>query len=315
MKKIAGYLKNFVKEDFNAGFYLYTFIFLAVTIYLNYTWDLEDKWVKNDFGTWKAYFLGFSMNAFAYYAIAIPKAFVFKEGYLKIPAFWIKSSFFLLVLSIDGSFFHHSDYVYSRQDLNYEEKYYLFKIITNAYPTFLYFIPLLVMKYIYDRNEKGLYGLSIKGFDYKIYFIFLLIMMPLIFWASFQPDFIQAYPQFKPWRMKEVFGLSSFQMTAIFEFVYLFDFITVELLFRGALVIGLSSLMGKNVILPMVVTYAFLHFGKPFAETIGSIFGGYILGVIALQSRSILGGCAIHMGVALLMELMALLQYYVIQKH
>lgn len=138
-------------------------------------------------------------------------------------------------------------------------------------------------------------------------------MIPLIFWASFQPDFLEAYPQFKPWLYNEAFGLSKFQMSLIFEFFYGIDFVTVELIFRGAMVIGLSSLMGSSVILPMVVTYAFLHFGKPLAETIGSIFGGYILGIIALNTRNILGGCTIHIGVALLMEAMALMQFYVIQ--
>jgi hypothetical protein len=314
MKKISQYLKDFVKADFNASFYLYTAAFLVITIYLNYNWDLEKKWI-DDSNSWKDYFFSFSFNAFAYYAIAVPKAFAYKEDYLKNSSFWIKSSLFLLILSIDGSFFHHTHYIFSRDYLNYDEQYFLLKIITNVYPTFVYFIPLIVLKYIYDRNEKGLYGLSVEGFDYKVYFVFLFIMTPLIFWASFQPDFLEAYPSFKPWAANEVFGLSKAQMSGIFEVFYLFDFVTVELLFRGALVIGLSSIMGKHTILPMVVTYAFLHFGKPMAETIGSIFGGYVLGVIALYSRSILGGCAIHMGVALLMEVMALIQYYLIQHH
>lgn len=314
MKKISQYLKDFIKADFNAGFYIYTAGFLIITIYLNYSWSLEEKWI-NDSNAWKDYFFSFTFNAFAYYAIAVPKAFIYREDYLTNISFWIKSSLFLLILSIDGSFFHHTQYIFSRGDLNYDEQYFLLKVITNVYPTFIYFIPLLILKYFYDRNEKGLYGLSIEGFDYKVYFVFLLIMVPLIFWASFQPDFLEAYPSFKPWRASEVFGLSRAQMSGIFEVFYLFDFITVELLFRGALVIGLSSIMGKHTILPMVVTYAFLHFGKPMAETIGSIFGGYILGVIALYSRSILGGCAIHMGVALLMEVMALIQYYLIQQH
>jgi len=312
MKKISQYLKDFVKADFNAGFYIYTALFLVVTIYLNYNWDLEEKWI-NDSNSWKDYFFSFTFNAFAYYAIAVPKALVYKEDYLKNSSFWIKSSLFLLILSIDGSFFHHTHYIFSRDYLNYDEQYFLLKVIANVYPTFVYFIPLIVIKYVYDKNQKGLYGLAVEGFDYKVYFIFLLIMVPLIFWASFQPDFLEAYPSFKPWRVSEVFGLSRAQMSGIYEVFYLFDFITVELLFRGALVIGLSSIMGKHTILPMVVAYAFLHFGKPMAETIGSIFGGYILGVIALYSRSILGGCAIHMGVALLMELMALLQYYFIR--
>ncbi len=66
--------------------------------------------------------------------------------------------------------------------------------------------------------------------------------------------------------------------------------------------------MGKNVILPMAATYAVLHFGKPIGETISSIFGGYILGVIALYSRNIWGGVFIHGGTAFFMEAFAFLK-------
>ena len=51
-----------------------------------------------------------------------------------------------------------------------------------------------------------------------------------------------------------------------------------------------------------------LHFGKPLGECISSVFGGYILGVIALYSRNIWGGVVLHMGVAALMELAAFSQ-------
>lgn len=94
----------------------------------------------------------------------------------------------------------------------------------------------------------------------------------------------------------------------VFELAYGIDFIATELLFRGFLIIGMAHILGKDVILPMVVTYAFLHFGKPLGETIGSVFGGYILGIMALYSRNIWGGIAIHLGVAWLMELAAFLQ-------
>jgi len=58
----------------------------------------------------------------------------------------------------------------------------------------------------------------------------------------------------------------------------------------------------------MVAAYAVLHFGKPLGESIGSIFGGYILGIIALYSRNIWGGVFVHGGIALLMEIFAFLQ-------
>jgi len=92
----------------------------------------------------------------------------------------------------------------------------------------------------------------------------------------------------------------------IFEMVYVSNFLTTELLFRGFLVIGMVKYLGKDAILPMVACYAVLHFGKPLGETISSVFGGYILGVIAFYSKNIWGGVFIHGGIALLMELFSL---------
>ena len=58
----------------------------------------------------------------------------------------------------------------------------------------------------------------------------------------------------------------------------------------------------------MIVWYATIHFGRPLGETISSLFGGYILGVLALSTRSIWGGLFIHIGIAWLMEAAAFLQ-------
>ena len=69
-------------------------------------------------------------------------------------------------------------------------------------------------------------------------------------------------------------------------------------------------LFGIDCIFSILTLYSFIHFGKPLVETIGSIFGGYILGVIALKKEHIFGGCIIHIGVAYLMELSALWQHY-----
>jgi hypothetical protein len=59
----------------------------------------------------------------------------------------------------------------------------------------------------------------------------------------------------------------------------------------------------------MISVYCFLHFGKPMGEAISSIFGGYILGVIAYNTKSISGGIIVHMGVAWMMDFFAYLQH------
>ena len=58
----------------------------------------------------------------------------------------------------------------------------------------------------------------------------------------------------------------------------------------------------------MIATYCFLHFGKPVTETLSSIIGGYILGIIALKNKNIWGGVMVHVGVAWSMELFGYLQ-------
>ena len=94
----------------------------------------------------------------------------------------------------------------------------------------------------------------------------------------------------------------------IYEFAYGFDFITVELLFRGFMVVGMIKLLGRHAVLAMAVTYCFLHTGKPLGEAISSIFGGYLLGVIAYETKSIWGGVIVHVGIAWMMEIIGFLQ-------
>ena len=136
----------------------------------------------------------------------------------------------------------------------------------------------------------------------------LLLMVPVIYIATWLPGFLEYYPTYKRaggFGFAAHYKIPEFVASMIYELFYLTDFLNTELFFRGFLVIGLSKLMGKNVVLPMVATYAVLHFGKPMGETISSVFGGYILGVIALYSRNIWGGVFIHGGIALFMELFA----------
>ena len=90
---------------------------------------------------------------------------------------------------------------------------------------------------------------------------------------------------------------------AIYEVFYMSAFIVVEVLYRGVLIFTMVRFLGKYAVFPMIVVYCLLHFGKPLNETISSFFGGFVLGVLAIQGKNIYGGIAIHMGIALLMEI------------
>ena len=165
-----------------------------------------------------------------------------------------------------------------------------------------------------DKNVNGLYGLARKAKHLRGYLMIYGLMLPFLIAISFTPDFLKAYPQFRPWLNEGVFGWPVWLSTLAFETSYAIDFVMTELVFRGALVIGMISILGRKAVLPMVAMYAAIHFGKPLGETISSIFGGYILGVLAYQTRHIWGGVIVHICIALTMEIMGFIHYYILSK-
>ena len=220
----------------------------------------------------------------------------------------IKSFVALLLLSFDGAFVISKAFMQSHFLINSANAKYSAKLINQVLPTLFYLFFIILVHKKYDKNSSTLYGLTTRGFHWKPYLTMLLCVLPLLLWASFQGSFIQQYPFFKYWNYDNAFGLSAKQLFGVYEFFYLFNFVNIEVLFRGLLVIGMIKCMGNKAVLPMIVTYAFLHFGKPTPETISSALGGYILGIIAYRTENIFGGLLIHICIALLMDILAIWQ-------
>ncbi len=158
------------------------------------------------------------------------------------------------------------------------------------------------------RQENHYYGFLPKRFDARPYFQMLLIMLPFMIAASFLPSFLKQYPMYRVSTAHELLNIPEWLTVLIYEFAYGFDFITVEFLFRGFMVIGMMQILGRHAVLAMAVTYCFLHTGKPLGEAISSIFGGYLLGVIAYETKSIWGGIIVHVGIAWMMEVIGFWQ-------
>ena len=306
MKQILKYLKGHFQQDFEWAYYLSIAAFLALCISLNYYFDFEDSVIDSYYGQ-HIRILYFSLfYGFAYYGSSLIMAFY--KGNLRIFTnvdFWIRSGLILVLLGLDGAFHYH--------DLLLKEfpgviRYPTRSIIKNLINIFTLLLPLYVFYRWKDRQVNSFYGLTTKGFDYRPYAILLLIMVPLILAASFLENFNDFYPIYRPNRAHEYFGTPEWVPAIIYELAYGWNFLSIELAFRGFMILSLAPILGRNVVIPMVVTYCFYHFGKPEGEAISSVVGGYILGVIALESRSIFGGVMVHVGVAWLMELFAWLQ-------
>jgi membrane protease YdiL (CAAX protease family) len=102
-------------------------------------------------------------------------------------------------------------------------------------------------------------------------------------------------------------GVPEWTLATGFELAYGLNFLSIEFFYRGFLVLGMASLLGRGAVMSMASLYCFLHFGKPMGEAVSSIFGGFILGALAYQTRSIWGGVVVHIGIAWMMELAAFL--------
>ncbi len=306
MKKIVTWVKEFVKEDFHLLSYLWFACFILGCFVYNYAVNFEDDVLDPHQGSVEGVLFFFLFYAFAWFGTSIPKVAWNNKRLFSYSSYWIKSSFILLVLATASGM--KIDWRSLFPDITSFDFYTLRKVLNYAMNASIVFGGSALIYLIYKDKSTRLYGFTAKNFNLKPYLGLLALMFPLLLWASFQPSFLEQYPNYRPWNytsdsQQQLLGTIAYLTS------YALDFIEVEFLFRGLLVIGVAQVIGKEAILPMVAVYAFLHFGKPMPEALGSIFGGYILGVISYRGQSILGGIIVHVGIAFLMELLANIQH------
>jgi hypothetical protein len=306
MKKIWSFLKNHFHQDFNRAHYFSVAILLAISIALNYHFRFADDVLEpmRGFGKFFIYIIFYSIP---YYLTVISYCvFTRKMHILKKNEFWIKSIFAIILISLDASLSFLYPIITKISHPLMEL--WLIKVSVNLFSTFTILVPVLLFYKYYEHQDHHVYGLNPKQFDMRPYVTMLLIMLPFIVGASFNETFQRQYPMYKASMAHTYLGIPEWLTVAGYELAYGFDFITVELFFRGFLVIAMMTVLGRGSVLAMAVMYCFLHFGKPAGEAISSILGGYILGVVAYETKSIWGGVIVHIGLAWLMELMAFIQ-------
>ena len=293
MKKIFAYLKDYAVQT-NKTVFVLSALFVAVAIYINYHFGLNKK--INSLGDIQQY-----LSWFVVFLIAFSFAYLLQALFLKSTVFSNKNFLYLLFIApaifawkMSFSFDFHFT---SNADLNnYWNHVVYWPLRLIVVTTALY-----IVWQTFDKNQ-NFYGLGASHFNAKPYFIMLLIMVPIIAAASTQPDFLAVYP-----KLKNVQYLSGQHNNGwyklLYELSYGSDFFSIELFFRGFLVLAFVKWAGKDAILPMAVFYCTIHFGKPLGECISSFFGGLLLGIVTYNTRKILGGLIVHLGIAWMMEL------------
>jgi hypothetical protein len=268
---------------------------MALLIWLNYFYGLEE-WLIHEVELPAPFFTGHCM--IYSFAFLLPFIILILRSKNQLPvAFWICVFTAPIIFALKVSMDTQIGFAASEAWDHYwnDIVYWPIRMITLV-------LILLLFHLLYFKGG-GFYGLVPRRFNYTPYLVMLLVMMPVIGAASTQPDFLEVYPKMKNILPLPVGASPGWFYGALFELSYGTDFLSIEIFFRGFLVVGLMKWVGKDAILPMACFYCSIHFGKPLGECVSSYFGGLLLGIISYHTRSIYGGLIVHLGIAWFMEI------------
>lgn len=171
---------------------------------------------------------------------------------------------------------------------------------------FTYFLlSVVVIKFILKEKITD-YGLTFGDYKTGLRFtlIFLIVMLPLVWFASSSPGFVAKYPHLLSAR-------SNWGEFLIYESGMLIYMFAWEFIWRGFMLFGLKEKFGYYAVLMQMLPFVILHNGKPAPETFSAIIGGIALGILALRTNSFLYGVIIHMGIMLLIDFICTIRFRV----
>ncbi len=304
MKTLIKSIYSFVKEDFSPVIYLKVIGFSALLVFLEYYFSFYSKFSDKYVFDNKIYLVNFITFSIAYYGVIFilktDKAF---NKRLNLE-FWLKS---FIAISIASVYIGYFGYYGFDINLKYPASRFYYYTADNLSGIFTMLIPVGLVYLIFDRNRDiPFYGFSIKDFNYKLALLLLIFAIGISYIGSNFKAVSDYYPILDR-TAYQVFShhykIPKLLSAGIFETAYMFDFIMIELFFRGIMIFGFIKILGKKAILPVATLYAVIHFGKPLPETISSFFGAYILGIIAYDQKNIGIGVVLHCTLAFSMEL------------
>ncbi len=166
-----------------------------------------------------------------------------------------------------------------------------------------YVLPAVFVIRVVFREHLRDYGVRLQGIlsHVRVYAAVYAVAAPLIIAASFEASFQERYPFFHP-----AVGHSLWPYMYAWWLLYWLQFCALEFFFRGFLLNGIAPRLGWAAIFAMALPYNMLHYGKPMPEALAAIVGGIALGTLSLKTKSIWWGAAIHISIAITMDICAL---------
>lgn len=303
MSSILYYFQDFFQQ-INKGYLLACTLLAALLVIANYRWGIESRILmslpnrpQRIAGFYLLYLLTFGIPCLLY--LFLGKSGVNRE--LPTVLILIAPLIFALKASAGG----WQEWI--RESITGDRG--RFIAIVSDWPIrFLMTVLLLWLAGVLVKEQDPktfvMAGFTAQQVKWMPYFWMVLGIIPLVSFAASQPAFLQAYPKLRNIQFLAPNG-PGFWQKLLYELSYGIDFLTIEIFFRGFLVIIFARYIGPAAVLPMAVFYCSIHFGKPMLECISSYFGGILLGVIACYSQSIYGGIIVHLSLAWMMELAA----------
>lgn len=295
VKQIFDYITNYYRELDKRAFLLCT-LFTGLLIYLNFHYRIDD-WIDQKNSVPASFYYRYIIFFVAFF---IPYVIL---GLISNKKYFLDLKFILLLIVSPAIF---SWKIGMDTDIDFpvsaDWNFYLNEV--TYWPLRLIMLmAILFIVWIFFYRSESFFGFTVSGFKWKPYILMLVIMVPLIAIASTQPDFQAMYPKLND--VNDVLQNKEYGWFYHFlhELSYGSDFISVELFFRGFLILAFVKIVGKDAIIPMACFYCTIHFGKPLGECISSYFGGMLLGIVVYNTRSIIGGLIVHVGIAWFMEI------------
>ncbi len=303
-RRMLQYGRTYYKNHVSFGYLLAVAILLGILLYYNYTGTALARALSSEVApAWVGRYLLYAVPFFAAYLL---QPLFFKQlNYPRKKWFWILLVLapaiftFRVQLNLPAIIPAHNDEWTSSIVSPYAAKLFI--------KSWALVLPAAICWYWMDGNATHRYGLR-KTPGLQAYVIPVLLMLPFLWWASFGAAFLQQYP--RAFRAISHPDTASLATWLAFEIIYAFDFLSIEFFFRAFLILGFLRFSGVHAIIPAACFYCCIHLDKPLAEAISSFFGGWLLGIICYNSKSIWGGLLIHVGIAWLMELFAWLHQH-----
>ena len=241
MKDVFGYIGTYF-QYVNKKLLILCSLQTAILIYLNYHNELESWLTTRPIFGWPSFVGHYIIFALAFWLPYLYCAVIEKKLFFRNKQFLILTAIAPAVFALKMAL--HTTFPFSNN------------AGWNEYWNQVYYWPLrlvivvaiLVLLWKTFNSDESFYGLTTKNLKWKPYALMLLCMLPLIAAASTQADFLAMYPKINSvLHINDKIHLTWFHKF-LFELSYGSDFFSIEIFFRGFLVLAFAKWAGKDAI-------------------------------------------------------------------